>query len=313
VETGKPVRTFPVQGTVPDVTVSPDGKTIAAVVVPKEKDDAMAGEITLWEAATGREVRRLTTGPKTIRYSSAQVVFAADGKTLYLAGDGRIMRWDLSDGRALPDWPAHGGRIADLYFRPGKNELVSSGAWDGALRRWDAATGKALSTTDAYVGELAVARTLDGKGIVAVDAVGRLDLWDLKTGRITKTPQTPGCNIHQLLFTPDGKLLLVAAQTGPNTVWDLSARKQVGEFSPPPKPNPKADEYWWGTLCFSPDGRRLLASKFGRATWMWTWPEKKILWHDAKELECCFFPDNQTMIGADWHNASNSATPRRGL
>jgi RNA polymerase sigma factor (sigma-70 family) len=311
-ETGEEVRTFPVRGTVPDVTVSPDGKTVAAVVVPAEKDDAMPCEILLWEAATGREVRRLTAGPKTVRYSSARVVFAADGKTLYLAGSGRILRWDLSDGRALPDWPAHSGRIADLFLRPRKSELVSAGAWDGMLYRWDAATGKPLSKTDAYVGKLAVARTPDGKGVVAVDAVGRLDVWDVTAGRVLTTLQTPGRDNHELLFTPDGKQLLVAAQTGPNSVWDWPAGKQVDEFAPPPKKDPKADEYWWGTLGFSPDGRRLVASKFGRGTWMWTWPERKVLWHEEKEQECCFFPDGERLVCAPWHGAIEVRNPETG-
>jgi RNA polymerase sigma factor (sigma-70 family) len=311
-ETGKEVRTYPVQGTVPDVTVSPDGKTVAAVVAPREKDEAMAGEVILWEADTGREVRRLSAGTKTVRFSMARVVFAADGKTLYLAGNGRILRWDLSDGHELPGWPAHNGSVAELFRRPGTNELVSVGASDGVLRRWDAATGKALSTTDAYVGELAVARTPDGKGVVAVDAAGRLDVWDVAAGRITKTLQTPGRTHHELLFTPDGKQLLLAAQTGPNTVWDLAAGKQVGEFAPPPKKDPKADEYWWDTLAFSPDGRRLAASKHGRGTWMWAWPERTVLWHEAKEQGCYFAPDGETVLCADWHGEIQARDSRTG-
>lgn len=311
-ETGKEVRTYPVQGTVPDVAVSPDGKTVAAVVSPQEKDEAMAGEVILWEATTGREVRRLPAGPKTVQYSMARAVFAADGKTLYLAANGRVLRWDLSDGRELPGWTAHNGRVAELFRRPGTNELVSVGASDGAIRRWDAATGKALATTDAYVGSLAVARMPGGKGVVAVDASGRLDVWDVATGRVTKTLQTPGRTHHELLFTPDGTQLLVAAQTGPNTVWDLPAGKQVGEFSPPPKKDPKAEEHWWDTLAFSPDGRRLAASKHGRGTWMWAWPERTVLWHEAKEQGCYFAPDGETVLCANWHDEIQVRDARTG-
>jgi WD40 repeat protein len=301
-ETGKAVRTFKLDGFVSSVALSADGKTVAAVGMAGHPDKTTTCEVKLWEAATGREIRRLTVDAKAVRNGSGRLVFAADGKTLYLGtGSGRILRWDLSGGRALPDWPAHSGMVADLFLRPGKNELVSAGAWDGAVRRWDAATGKALSKTDAYVGEVAVARSPDGKGIVAVDAVGRLDVWDVTTGRVTKTLPTPGRDRHELLFTPDGKHLLVAAETGPNTVWDLAAGKQVGAFAPPPKKDPKADESGWGTLGFSPDGRRLVASKFGRGTWMWAWPERKVLWHEAKEQECCFFPDGETLVCSDWH------------
>jgi RNA polymerase sigma factor (sigma-70 family) len=312
-QTGKPVRTFPLSGLASSVVLSPDGQTLAAAGVSGHPDRPTGCEIKLWEATTSREIRRLTVDAKMLRSATVRLAFAPDGKTLYLGtGSGRILRWILSDGWALPDWPARGGMIADLFFRPGKSELVSAGKYDGMIRRWDAATGNALSTTDAYAGEISVARTPDGRSIVVLDSNGRLDVWDVATGRITKTLQTPGRAKHELLFTPDGKHLLIAAQTGPSTIWDLSAGKQVGEFAPPPKLDPKADEYWWGTLCFSPDGRQLVASKFGRGTRMWTWPQRKILWQHAKEMECFGFPDADTLVCGDWHNPIEIRDPRTG-
>ncbi|MFL5241001.1 MAG: WD40 repeat domain-containing protein, partial [Gemmataceae bacterium] len=154
----------------------------------------------------------------------------------------------------------------------------------------------------------------DGKGIVAVDASGRLDVWDVGTGRITKSLQTSGRMNHEILFTPDGKELILAAQNGPNTIWDWTTGKQAGEFTPPPRLDEKSkeEEHWWGTLAFSPDGKHLLASKFGRGTWMWTWPERKVLWQEAKELECCSFPDNDSLICADWHNGLDVRNVKTG-
>ncbi|HZY88469.1 MAG TPA: sigma factor-like helix-turn-helix DNA-binding protein, partial [Gemmataceae bacterium] len=302
VATGKVVRTFKLDGFISSVALSADGKTVAAVGLAGHPDKTTACEVKLWEAGTGRETRRLTAEAKGARNWSARLVFAAGGKTLYLGtGSGRILRWDVASGRALPSWQAHSGIVADLFLRPGKNELVSSGSWDGALRRWDAATGKALASTTAYVGEVAFARTADGKGLVAVDGDGRLDVWDVTAGRVTRTLQTPGRKRHEVLFTPDGKQLLVAAEAGPNGVWDLAAGKQVGTFEPPPKKDPKAEEFYWGTLGFSPDGRRLLASRFGRGTWVWAWPQRKVLWHEAKEVESCAFPDGKTVVSAPWH------------
>jgi WD40 repeat protein len=202
--------------------------------------------------------------------------------------------------------------VADLFLRPGRSELVSAGSWDGALRRWGAATGKAAAATAAYVGEVAFARTPDGRGVVTVDGDGRLDVWDVARGRVTKTLQTPGRKRHQALFTPDGKHLLVAAEAGPNSVWDLAAGRQVGTFEPPPKKDPKAEEHYWGTLGFSPDGRRLFASRFGRGTWVWAWPEKKLLWHEAKEVESCAFPDGRTVVSAPWHGEIEARDPESG-
>ncbi len=133
VQTGKPVRTFPLAGYIPSATLSADGKTVAAVGIAGEAGKKTC-EVKLWEAATAREIRRFAADLTTVRHG-ARLVFAADGRTLYLGtGSGRILRWDLSNGQALPDWSAHNGRVADLFLRPGKNELVSSGQYDGAIR-----------------------------------------------------------------------------------------------------------------------------------------------------------------------------------
>jgi RNA polymerase sigma factor (sigma-70 family) len=312
-ETGKVVRTFKMDGFISGIALSPDAETVAAVAMTGHPDKTTTGEIKLWETATGREIRKVTVDAKAVRNWSARLDFSADGKALYLGtGSGRILRWDLATGEELPEWSAHSGVVADLFRRPGKNELVSAGVSDGAVRRWDTATGKLLSTTDAYVGPIAVARTPDGRGMAAVDAAGRLDVWDLTTGRIAKTLQTPGRNRHKLLFTPDGKQLLLAAEFGPSTIWDWPAGKQVGEFSPPPKLDAKADESYWGTLGFSPDGRWLAACKFGRGTWVWTWPEKAVLWREAKEQECCFAPDGETLVCGDWHSPIEVRAARTG-
>src|SRR5262249_1863409 len=243
---------------VPSVALSPDGKMVVAIGITEEKHGQTC-EIRLWETGTAKEIRRFNVDARQQGMRSARLVFSGNGKTLYL-GNEQILRWDLSNGRPLPGWPAHHGLVADMLLRPGRNELISAGSWDGALRRWDAATGKQLSQGGAYIGTVAFARTPDGTGLVALDATGRLDVWDIATGRVSKRMQTPGRGTHMLVFTPDGKQLLVAAESGPNTIWDLATGKRIGEFTPPPKLDPTADESDWATLTFSHDGRRLLAS-----------------------------------------------------
>jgi RNA polymerase sigma factor (sigma-70 family) len=318
IESGKPVRTFPLAGLITSVVFSPDGKTVAAVAIGGDGDKRTC-TVKLWDAATGRALHRLAADPRTISYFSPRLAFAADGKTLFLgASSGRILRWKLPDGRPLSDWPAHHGSIRELFPRPGKDELISVGASDDAVCRWDAATGRRLSATEAYTGEIALARAPGGKQVAIVDAAGRLELREVLTGRITRTLRTPGRGRHQLAFTPDGRQLLVAAEFGPSTVWDLSAGKQVGKLVPPSKKDPKVRDNYWGTLRFSPDGKLLLASKFYRGNWAWTWPERKVLWHEAgafpvaPEWESSAFPDGERVAGGTWHGAIEIRDPRTG-
>ena len=116
-QSGKAVRTFPLAGYIASVALNAEGKTVAAVGIAGEKDKKTS-QIKIWEVATGREIRRLKADVATVGYG-ARLAFAADGKTLYLGTEsGRILRWEVANGRALPDWPAHNGRVADLFLRP---------------------------------------------------------------------------------------------------------------------------------------------------------------------------------------------------
>jgi WD40 repeat protein len=296
--TGAAARTYAFDGPVLHAAVSPDGKRVAAV--GRTGPDRETGEIRIWDAATAKELHRIP-GPRSW---SAHLLFSADSATLFLgSGTGRIQRWSVADGKELSGWDAHSGIVADLFHRPGTNELVSVGSYDGRLRRWDAATGKPLSRTTAYVGEVATVRTPDAKGLVAVDETGRLEEWNLATGKVKRTLQTPGQKYHIPVFTPDGKHLLLAAQAGPNTVWSWPEGRQVGTFEPPLAKDPKAEDHYWGTLRFSPDGTRLFASRFGRGSWVWTWPEKKLLWHEAGVPESSLVADDRTLVTTAWHES----------
>jgi RNA polymerase sigma factor (sigma-70 family) len=311
VETGKAVRTYPLAGFVSSAVLSPDGKTLAAVALAGHPDRATGCEVKLWEAATGREVRRLTADAAVLRNARARLTFAADGKTLYLGtGSGRILRWDLSDGRPLSDWPAHQGPVADLFLRPGKNELVSAGAWDGAVRRWDAVTGKSISAADAYVGGIAVARTADGKGVAIADVTGRLDVWDVAAGRILRTLHLPAGSRRRLLCNPDGRSLLDATGDGKITVRDADTGRAVREIAAAGRPQGSAGD--WDTLTFSPDGRTLLAAQEGYGTRALSWPDGGAVRQWLESHIAAYSPDGRRMIAGNWNRKTLLFDPQSG-
>jgi len=300
-KTGKKVRTYPIAGNVPSVALSADGKTLAAVVTSGEGDQR-TGKIKLWEAVTGKQIRELAADPKTLGHR-ARLVFAADGKTLYLGtGSGHILHWDLAKGETLRDWPAHSGIVADLFLRPGKNELVSAGAWDGTIRRWDSATGKALSTSDAYVGNLAVAQTPDRRVIAIGDRTGRVDLWDLSIGRAKSKLQLPEDVRRSLTFSPDSQSLLDATDDGKITIWNVTTGRPVRQITAVAERQGE-ENGGWCTLTFSPDGRHLLTSRYGYGTRLFTWPACDLVWQKADSCIAVFSPDSARMISGDWGNS----------
>jgi RNA polymerase sigma factor (sigma-70 family) len=297
---GKPARTFPVEGYIPCAILNPTREIVAALDIVTGKGPKKC-EIKFWNAATGREVRRLAADPKVAGHWS-RLAFSPNGEIIYLGGDsGQILRWNVRDGKPLPGWQAHNSYFADLIPRPGSRELISVGSDDSALNRWDPDTGKSLAKTTAYVGEVAFAFAVDRKSMACVDELGRLELWDLSRRQVTKTAQTPGRKRHVTVFSPDGKQLLIGAEKGPSSIWDLEKNQKVGEFAQPPKLNGGDQDGSWQSLAFSASGTRLLASRTGFGTWMWAWPERKLLWRDPADMESCFFPTNDTVLCSNWH------------
>ncbi len=157
---------------------SPDGKLLATGGWNKE--------ITLWDASTGKEVRRLEGHTDSV-YS---VVFSPDGKTLasvccrnrFVKGAGEdptIRFWDVTTGRESRRLEGPKGGAYELAFSADGRILVSAGA-DGLIRLWEVATGKERRSFAGHQGSVtAVALSRDGRMILSGSTDTTALVWDL--------------------------------------------------------------------------------------------------------------------------------------
>jgi WD40 repeat protein len=106
-----------------------------------------------------------------------------------------------------------------LGLREQGKELVSAGH-DGTVRRWEAATGKSLTSAEPYAGRTGFAIAPNRRWLALADSKGRLEIWDLVTKTLRHRMESRGRAENSLGFSPDGKLLAVAALEGTSGICD---------------------------------------------------------------------------------------------
>src|SRR5207244_785269 len=95
----------------------------------------------------------------------------------------------------------------------------------GVRRRAGGGPGAAMIELTGHKGlVVALAYSPDGRTLASASADGTARLWDLATGRLVATLQSPADRAHCVAFAPDGKSLAVG-YGGPHgfvQVWDLN-------------------------------------------------------------------------------------------
>lgn len=166
VSSGSELLTLPGHYAVFAVAFSPDGQTVATADI---------GESILWDVATGRELRSLSSHDFSQVNSLA---FSPDGQTLasgYI--DGTIKLWDVASGRELHTLAGHTNQVESVAFSP-DGSLLASASWDLTVRLWDVASGAELLTLTGHSEWVqSVAFSPDGATLASGANDGTLRLW----------------------------------------------------------------------------------------------------------------------------------------
>ncbi|HLN29646.1 MAG TPA: hypothetical protein VK395_18010 [Gemmataceae bacterium] len=268
------------------LALTPHGKILVVL--------AGNGALSLCDAATGREIHRLSEALST----PVEAALSPDGKLLVVGTDSTIFVWEMASGRRLLVLDDFQDRVNSMALSPdgstlavglGLRSAVGQGAGQ-AIRLLAIPSGKVLrefgQQPDSSIHSLAFSP--DGKNL-AVESVAlrpdgnfkgpcTLQLWDPSTGKQRGVLGEPHESCRKVAFSPKGDLLATVENNTPHdggTVrilqvatgrllhqWSVEARHLVLAFAPEGKL--LAAGGWGDTRVWDPaSGKEILRFPFG--------------------------------------------------
>ena len=213
---------------------SPDGRLLATGTF-------RSNTIKLWETATNRKLRDLSSSGQTAPGLAPAIAFSRDNRLIAAsAGDNSVKVWDVNSGRELHTLAGPQGTITaalGVYFIgfASNNRLVTV---SDVARVWDLNTGSELRTLETSGFDAsglsgmdgAVALSSDGTQLVLLndDDGMQARVVDLSSGREVRRVKLSGDRIDsvQFAFGPDGHLLAAGIAEKRLKLWDLDTKKE---------------------------------------------------------------------------------------
>jgi WD40 repeat protein len=230
------------------VAVASRGARVAGAHVRDVAVGWQVEAVSVWDAATGKGVRRIPTAAFSPWVRAAAV--SPDGKRLACGGnDGALWIVDADRGTKLHQLTVPEESISCLAFAPDGGTLVS-GSFQGFLHEWDPVTGKDRRRWTAHPqGVAAVTFAPDGKTLASVGRGGLLVLWEPGSGKEVRKLSQSVAGAEALLFSPDGKSLAVSGAGFPLQVLDAATGQETLSL-----PAHRSDVL---CLAYSPDSKTL--------------------------------------------------------
>lgn len=179
------------------------------------------GTARLWDWETGSLIANL----EPVGGEANSVQFSPDGKILATGHqDQNVRLWDTETGDPIATLTGHTGTIWTLAFSPDGTQLASDGV-DINTRLWDVATNTIVEVLCCHYEGPVVTLSFTPQGdVLATGGLPNiLRLWSLETAENLFASYSFGDRVQGVQFSPDGKLLAVAAWDGTVSFWGVEA------------------------------------------------------------------------------------------
>ena len=184
------------------LNVSPDGLSLVVSTEPNS--------LTCWNLKDPSAV--------PMRIAAERSFFSGNGEVLVTLGDRSFVVWDSKTRLRRANFELNTeAPWAVVVSHDGTVLAASSGPEDteNAIRLWDTRTGKLTGVCKGHtqgVGRLAFSP--DGKTLVSVSSDSTLRFWNVSTQQELLAMQRIADPVQDLLFSPDGNLLILRTLSG---------------------------------------------------------------------------------------------------
>jgi WD40 repeat protein/serine/threonine protein kinase len=190
---------------------------------PEGSNLKVPGELKVWDAGSGACLATRRGHPGAVWDAAV----SADGRFLAsVSADGSVRLRDASTLNLQPGPPASDGHAYRLAFSPDNQFLAISS--QQSLRVWELPARKIHWNfpSSGHLSRLAFSRDSHFLALGSLWA-NEIIIYDVRTGKQSQPP-LPVAKTRDLVFSPDGRFLVVAgAQNSAIEVWELASRKLV--------------------------------------------------------------------------------------
>jgi WD40 repeat protein len=294
------------------VAFSPDGRYVVSGGCDQtdSSDACLQGSARVWEAATGKEITRVTyEGPVD------SVAFSPDGKTVVSAGcdqkgtfyecsQASVRIWEAGTGKEMARMK-HDSAVQSVLFspeclRPPEASAERCGRYVLAREEVTARLWEVGRSSPEYEASF-IAFSPDGKYLLSVERQNDLaKVSEMPTGKII-AQMTLSDYVHSAAFSPDDAYLVVGGCETPGAdhciqgstrVWNITTGKEMAHF---------LFDNDVISVAFSPGGRYVVAGsldKTARVLETETGKEVARMTHDGYVSSVGFSPEGSNVISA---------------